>query len=934
MFDDMLEKIKQIFASRLIPIFIILVVLFTLLVNKLFEIQIIEGQKNKEVTSSLQDTRLVSTGATRGLIRAADGEILAGNELVYTVELYDVLSSNEEKNAMISYLIETLKEYNNEIEISFPLYYEAGKFHFSESGSALKTFKTNAFASGKLTEEEEKATAKEVFEYMRDDRFKVDEKYSIEETLEILSLRYAMYVVWPAHNPVLICSDVDEETVVAIKERSHKLKGVNINKQSHRVYTEDNEPFSHILGYTGLITEGELENYNSENPEKYNSFDLVGKTGIEASFEEILSGQKGEMTIALDGNNKPTEVINSIEPTAGGDVYLTIDPDLQRAVYQLVEQNLSTILLSRINNSKDYGSRGESTSDIRIPIYDVYYAFINNEIIDTNHFKADDATQLEQEVYQTFLNNLENVLDKSELVLAVDSKQTSKDISEEMNEYISYIYELLNTNNVLIKDKVDKNDEIYIEYTKDKVSLSEYLQYALANNWIDLDKLGVDEEYYDTNELYNKLIEYIKDKLYEDKDFHKIIYYYLVDTYKLSGTEICLLLFDQGVLEYKEEDISKLKNGAISSYTFITAKILNLEITPDMLGLEPYSASVLVTDVKTGKLLSAVSYPSYDSNNYVDYLSNNLTSPLYPRVVKEAIAPGSTYKMVSAIAGLEENVITPYEKTTCEYVFTKTTPHARCHSRHHGSVNLPEALEVSCNYYFYELGYRLGFSSGNFNDNTGLEKLSHYSNLLGLGLGGTTNLEKEFATTANTSASKDSLVRSAIGQGSNIFTPAELSTYITTFANSGIRHDLTMIDKTYVDGKFIENEAEYKQLEEISASSIDYIQRGMYLVANGERSSIDYIFENLKEAGIEIAGKTGTSQISKNHANNALFVSYGPYDNPEISITVVIPNGHNSGNATKLAKDIYEYYFNIADEDELLSGTAEEGSADTPDISD
>ena len=130
-------------------------------------------------------------------------------------------------------------------------------------------------------------------------------------------------------------------------------------------------------------------------------------------------------------------------------------------------------------------------------------------------------------MYQTFLNNLENILGKLDVVLAIDSQQSSKDISEEMNEYISYIYELLNTNNVLLKDKVDKNDEVYIEYTKDKISLSEYLQYALANNWIDLDKLGVDEEYYDTNELYNKLIEYIKDRLFEDKDFHKIIYYYL-----------------------------------------------------------------------------------------------------------------------------------------------------------------------------------------------------------------------------------------------------------------------------------------------------------------------------------------------------------------------------------------------------------------------
>ena len=934
MFDDILEKVKQIFASRLIPIFIILIVLFTVLVNRLFEIQIIEGQKNKEVTSSFQETRTLSTGSTRGLIRAADGEILAGNELVYTVELYDVLSTNEEKNSMIAYLIETLKEYDNEIEISFPLYYEGGKFRFSESGSELKKFKTNAFAIGKLTEKEEKATAKEVFDYMRNERFKVDEKYSIEETLEILSLRYAMYVVWPEHNPVVICSDVSEETVVAIKERAHRLQGVNIDKQSHRVYAENNEPFSHILGYTGLITESELENYNSKNPDKYNSFDLVGKAGIEGSFEEILSGEKGEMTIALDGNNKPTEVINSVEPIAGGDVYLTIDPELQRSVYQIVEQNLSSILLSRINNSKDDGSRGESTSDIRIPIYDVYYALINNEIIDTNHFKDDDAKQLEQKVYQKFLNKLENVLRQLDVVLAIDSQQTNKDLSEEMNEYISYIYELLDANNVLLNDKVDKNDTMYVDYTNERISLSEYLQYALANNWVDLDKLGVDDKYYDTNELYNKLIEYIKDILFEDKDFHKILYYYLVDTYKISGTEICLLLFDQGVLEYNEEDINKLKNGTISSYHFITSKIKNLEITPDMLGLEPFSASVLVTDVKTGKVLSMVSYPSYDSNNYVDYLGNNLTSPLYPRALKESIAPGSTYKMVSAITGLEENVITPHEKTTCEYVFTKTTPHARCHSRNHGSVNLPGAIEVSCNYYFYELGYRLGFSSGSFNDNIGLEKLDHYSNLLGLGLGGTTNLENEINTTANTAASKDSLVRSAIGQGSNIFTPAELSSYITTLANSGKRHDLTLVDKTYEDDKYIVNEAEHNQLDEISDSSFDYIQQGMYLVCNGERSSIDYIFDDLSDAGIEIAGKTGTSQISKNHANNALFVSYGPYNNPEISVTVVIPNGHNSGNATILAKDVYEYYFDIADKDEILSGTAEESSAETPDISD
>lgn len=932
MFDDLIYKIKQIMASRLIPITIILVVLFSILINRLFEIQIIDGQENSDV-ASLYDTKTTYEDASRGVIRGSDGEELAYDDYVYTVELSDELSTHKERNEMLAYLIETLKEYGNELDVSIPITYD-GEFEFTVSGAPLNTFKTNAFGQGKLNDEHANATAEEVFNYMREEHFYVDESYSVEEALDIITLRYAMYVAWPPQNPVVVCSDVNEETMVAISEREPKLQGVEVGKRFDRYYIENNEPFAHILGYTGLISESELESYKEEDPDKYDSLDSIGKTGIEKSQEEVLSGKKGSTEVEVDGFGNTQEVISSVDPVAGSDVYLSIDPQLQRDIYQLVEQKLSGVLLSKINNSKNVGTKGVSSSDIRIPIYDVYFAFINNEIIDISHFKEDDATDREKQAYQMFLNKLDEALNRLNGVLADNSTQTSKALSDEMNEYISFAYGIISGHDIINKEKVDQEDDVYKEYAKDEISLSQYLQYAISSNWINLDKLNIDNEYYDTKEVYRKLLEYLQDTLSEDKEFHKLIYYYLIDTYKLSGTEICLLLFDQGVLEYNEEDITRLKNGSISSYAFIADKIRKLEIKPGQLGLEPFSASVVVTDVNTGKVLALVSYPSYDSNNYADYLTNTVTSPLYPRAVNEALAPGSTFKMVSSIAGLEEGVITPYEKINDLYQFTKITPSPKCHFNNHGMVNVVEALEVSCNYFFYELGYRLD-SKLDENDNPlGLKTLGHYSELLGLGQGGKTNLEEELSTRAFTAVSDNSAVHSAIGQGSAAFTPAELATYVTTIANGGKRFDLTLIDKVHDGEKFVENETTFTELDEISDSTWDYVRQGMYLVCNGAKGTTRQAFQELKAAGIHIAGKTGTAQTSKNNANNSLFVSYGPYEEPEISVTVVIPGGHSSGNASELGRDVYDLYFNTSGEGDLLSGEADELGVDTPAISD
>lgn len=156
--------------------------------------------------------------------------------------------------------------------------------------------------------------------------------------------------------------------------------------------------------------------------------------------------------------------------------------------------------------------------------------------------------------------------------------------------------------------------------------------------------------------------------------------------------------------------------------------------------------------------------------------------------------------------------------------------------------------------------------------------------------------------------SKTDAVRSAIGQATHSYAPIQLSRYVTTVANSGTCYDLTLIDQVKdVNGNVIlDNHAKVRNTVNIANSTWKAVHNGMYRVVNGSRSSIGSMFSGMK---VKIAGKTGTAQQSKLHANHAYFVSYAPYKNPEISVTCVIPNGFTSSNAAQTARDVYKYYF-------------------------
>ncbi len=939
MFDVFLDNIKKLLKSRIFPITLIYLVLLGVIVNRLFVIQIVNGPEIDE-KGVLRDTKKREIESTRGNIYDRNGNLLASNALTYSVVMEDStkIESNEQKNAIIYKLIKLIEKNGDTLDNDFFIAQDKeGNLKFTIEGAALLRFKKDAYAyaigKGELTEEQKNATAEEVYEFLRsgkgfedqvDKMFDISDSYSVIDTLKIMSVRFALHSVYPKYLQINVASNVSDLTIAAVEENSDELIGVEVKQQTHRIY-EDSIYFSNIIGYTGLISSEELEEKNKKE-KLYNLTDVIGKTGLEKKFEEYLRGKKGTETVSVNSANKVTDIIDHIDPAAGNDIYLTIDRNLQISTYHLLEKELAAVLLEYITPDLNYGSKGESATDILIPIYEVYYALINNNIIDINHFNDKKATALEKQTYDKYKNRLKEVFQKLDTLLKADNTVTNTQ-AVEMKEYLDYFYSVLVKNNILITNAIPKDDPTLLDYQNGKISLSSFLQYALANNWVDLSELKIGNDYYSANELYQKLIAFTKNILKSDSEFNKKIYRDLVFSYKLSGSEICLLLFDQGVLKYKEEEVTGLKNNSHSAYTFITEKIKALEITPAMLALSPCSGSVVITDVNTGDVRALVTYPGYDNNKfagridaeYYNQIHSDLSYPWMNRPTTQKIAPGSTFKMVTSVAALEEGVTTPSYEIYDEGEFSKIDPAPKCHvyPGTHGSVNIIDALAVSCNYYFFEMGWRLSIDgAGKYNTQKGLSNLKKYAALFGLNQ--KSGLDQELGEAEPMISDKDS-VRSAIGQGSNAYTPDQMARYVTTLANRGTCYDLTLVDKiTAKDDTVIEDRSAKvnHKLSNVNATTWDAVLEGMHAVVNSPKGSVYSTFKNF---GVEVAGKTGTSQISKSIPNNALFVSFAPYNNPEISVTVVIPNGYTSHNAADLAKNLYSLYFNLEDEETLLN---------------
>ncbi len=939
-FND--DSRQSLLTDRLVPTMLIIAALFGILIGRLFFMQMIDESSAKVKEDTSTKTKTVAVPATRGNIYDCKGVLLAYNDLQYNLEMYDSasLSTNAEKNAAIYSLIQLLREFNYKREFDFYIKIdEHGYLAFTVSGNALLRFKKNAYgltSIDKLTEEQKAATAEDVFNFLRygasgSRMFQISDEYSLEDALEIMAYRYQLFILYPSYSSFRIVSDISDRARISFYENTTKIPGIEITKSTKRVYNNA-EYFAHIIGYIGLVNAEELATLRETN-DRYTDRSIVGKLGIEKSYEAELSGTDGVATIIINDYGQVVSKSVTTEPIAGNDLYLTLDSDLQIGCYNILKRNIAAILLKKIVPDLDYGTKGTDATDIKVPIFEVYYALLNNHVIDTTHFSSEDATALEKKVLQQFESTEENIWNRLLALLDENCTTTNKEAGETMGDYLSFLYSKLGTSNwdILNTSAVDTADDQYQDYINNKLSLSKFLQYAITRGWIKLDRLNIGSEYYDTNELYKYLHDYVVSHLRDDSEYQSKIYRTLVFNKTLSGRDISLLLYDQGVLKEDADTYKSLQNGTLSAYNFMTRKIKLLEITPAMLALEPCSGSIVMTDPSSGLVRCLVSYPSYDNNyltNSIDmtYYNKLLADKSYPMVCRATTSKtttGSTFKPLMAVAGLTEGVITTDELIKDEAIFKKVEPSPRCWAwpGSHHSINVTDAIRDSCNYFFYEVGYRLSLNDREeYVDALGIRTIQRYGRLFGLGDKSGVEMSETAPVMSNTDA-----VRTAIGYYHS-FAPVQICRYLTTVTNEGICYDFTLIDKVMSqNGELMRKNAAtiHNRITEVSQSSWNAVKLGMYKVINAEGSSLKRIFANLN---VQVAGKTGTAQVSYNHPNNALFISFAPYSSPEVCITVVIPNGYSSSNAAYVAREVYGFYFEGENKEALLSGNVIAGS--------
>lgn len=944
MFDRIKDKVLNMVLSREFVLILLIFFCAGALLRQLFTIQIVNGASYLE-NFQLKVRKERQISATRGNIYDRNGQLLAYNDLAYSVTIEDVYESGRMKNKNINEtiykVIKMIEKSGDEIIRDFDIYLDgAGNYQYNVSDNTLLRFLADVYGRteiGKLEYKEKTATPDEVVAYLCSAKkygvgtyreaedgtleFTPCEGYTKDEILKILTIRYALSSnSYQKYIATTIATDVNEKTVAVVSENAQDLDGVSIAEDTIRRYV-NSVYFSHIVGYTGKIPSERYAEYTSKDS-SYALNDQVGLSGIEASMEDVLRGRKGSEVIFVDNFGKVIESTDYVESTAGNSVYLTIDMDLQIAAYHILEQKIAGILSSRIQNIKEYvPAENAGSSKIMIAIYDVYNALIENNIIDVSHFQAANAGETEAGVYEKYVRQKAYILDRLQEELLVTKTPYDK-LSKEYQVYMLYIVSMLGDNNILLTSEIDAKDEVDIAWHRDEnISLEEYLKHCIAQRWVDVTRLELDNDYADSEEIYEKLVDYIITKLKKDAAFDKRVYKYMIKGDIISGREICRILCEQGIIDVDEETEAKLYNNQIAAYQFMMDRITNLDITPAQLALEPCSGSMVVTDVNTGNVLALVSYPGYDTNRlansidaaYFARLLQDETKPMYSRATQERTAPGSTFKMVSATAGLMEGTISTGTTFPCHGPFEKITPSPRCHiyPGAHGNLNVTGGITNSCNNFFYEVGYELGSIGDSYSSERGTDALAKYADMYGLSETSGVEIEE-----SSPQMSTEDAVRSAIGQGNSDYTTVGLSRYVTTVANSGTCYNLTLIDKItdHNDNLLEDNHAEIRNRIQMNDSYWDAIHRGM----RGVVSNMSYY----KDFGVEVAGKTGTAQQSDRHPNHALFVSYAPYSAPEISVTVRIANGYSSSYAAKTAKDFYAYYYKLDQEENILTGMA------------
>ncbi len=336
-----------------------------------------------------------------------------------------------------------------------------------------------------------------------------------------------------------------------------------------------------------------------------------------------------------------------------------------------------------------------------------------------------------------------------------------------------------------------------------------------------------------------------------------------------------------------------------------------------MSGADANAGAVVAIDPQTNGILCMASYPTYDLSQF-DLLYSELVqdknSPLLNRALSAEYAPGSTFKLATSIAALSENIIsgsTTIRDTGVYRYYSDYQPHCWIYDMYgssHGSINVVEAIQHSCNYFYFETGRLLG-----------IKKLNTYASAFGLGRATGIELPEKTGVVAGPDYAQTSgagawmpgdTLQAAIGQSYNLFTPTQLACYLSTLLNNGQRYSAHLL---YSVRDFGTGETVYSYENKIMDGCIELDPYDISLIKRGMRAVMDAnltkkAFKDLTE--VQAAGKTGTAQIGGSNSDNATFVSFAPYTGtPEIVAAGIIENGVTGNNTAYVISDIMEQYF-------------------------
>lgn len=468
------------------------------------------------------------------------------------------------------------------------------------------------------------------------------------------------------------------------------------------------------------------------------------------------------------------------------------------------------------------------------------------------------------------------------------------------------------------------------KYTSGNLA-SHILGYA---SQIDAEEYEKRKEYYSQNDIIGKTgIEYVFEEYLKGKNGTKQI------DMAVDGTTTAEYISEEAV---KGSDVVLTIDANLQRVTEEALAANIQKIASGGFG-ERYDAEAgacVVMNVNTGEVLAMASYPDYNPADFVGGIStenwnnyaNNEAKPLVNKAVQNSYSPGSTFKMITAIAGLESGVINLNTKINDTGVYTKYRDYQpRCwyytdYHRGHGYLDVSGAIEKSCNYFFYETADRMGIDT--------LVKFAKY-----FGLGTKTGIELQ-SETAGQLASKEAKqklhpddstwypadsLQAAIGQNDNEFSPLQMARYISILANGGHRIDVSIVKNIRNTDGSEESKEEINQfikqklglqdetVEDLSINqaNLDAVLAGMQSVTSDSGGTA---YVRFKDFDISVGGKTGSAE-APNDQVHAWFVGFAPFENPEIAIVVMVENGGHGNYTAEVVRDIMEEYFGMNTQD-------------------